>query len=296
MEIDKIYCGDALEVLKTFPDGCVQMCVTSPPYWNLRDYGVDGQLGNEFMPEEYVANLVAVFHETERVLKDDGVLWLVIDDSYAGSGGAGGDYNNGGLRAGQPKYSGTGAAHRKSFRRDRAECSAGRTKSVVGLAPKNLCMIPARVAMALQADGWNLRIDGIWDKPNRMPLNPRDRPERTHEYIFLFSRSNRYFYHLDRNGFDKRSVRAVATKPYSGAHFAAYPPELIRPCILAGSRPGDIVLDPFFGSGTTGEVAQENGRHWLGIELNPKYVELATRRINAAKMPLFTSDATKTGE
>lgn len=265
-------------------DESVQMCMTSPPYWALRDYGIAGQLGNEATPEEYVANMVAVFREVRRVLKPDGVLWLNLGDSYAGSGGAGGDYNEGGLKAGQPRFDGTAKKARTSFRRDRAACQNGRTKAVPGLKPKDLCMIPARVAMALRADGWWLRWDGIWSKPNCMPLNPRDRPERTHEYLFLLSKSGQYFYQQDHDGFDKRSVLELATSKYPGAHFATFPPALVEPCVLAGSRPGDIVIDPFAGTATVGLVSVKFQRRFVGLELNPAYIALAKERLDGVQI------------
>ena len=326
MDKDKIYQGDSLEVLKTFQDECCQMCVTSPPYYGLRDYGVDGQIGLEETPEAYVEKLVEVFREVKRVLKDDGVLWLNLGDSYAGSHGNGNyPQTNTGMNsesAGFVKYESP-------------------TKDVPGIKSKDLIGIPWMVAFALRKDGWYLRSDIIWNKPNPMPESVTDRPTKAHEYIFLMSKSQKYFYDAEeiaedsvdeesysgrrysgrrfrgpktiflRNGYapkmnaqtfdkggpeitgktygkrNKRDVWTVTTKPYKEAHFATFPPDLIEPCILAGSRPGDVVLDPFFGSGTTGEVAQEKGRHWVGIELNPAYVELATKRINAARVPLF---------
>jgi DNA modification methylase len=366
MEIDKVYCGNSAEILKTFEGGCVQACVTSPPYFGLRDYGVDGQIGLEETPEAYVEKLMQVFREVRRVLKDDGTLWLNLGDSYAGSGGAGGDYAPGGLRDGQPTWKSTYKPRGARQVPDGKNQNAGvpefgvNRKSLPGLKPKDLIGIPWRVAFALQADGWWLRSDIIWHKPNPMPESVTDRPTKSHEYIFLLSKSAQYYYDAEaikepaqiwngqaatferENGKatelrapgqthpshrpnrtpkewtfgqekrkervsatggaisggtgetqshgttrNKRSVWTVSTKPYSGAHFATFPSDLILPCILAGSRPGDVVLDPFFGSGTTGQVAQERGRHWVGIELNPAYVELATKRTNAARVSLF---------
>ena len=289
--------GDCREVLAAMPEKSVQCCVTSPPYFGLRDYGNDDQIGLEQTPEAFVAELVKVFQAVKRVLKDDGTLWLNLGDSYNGSGGAGGDYNKGGLKEGQPKFRGN---------------------KIRDLKPKDLIGIPWRVAFALQADGWYLRQDIIWSKPNPMPESVTDRCTKAHEYIFLLSKKPKYFYdaeavreenadpnrtnyvcgsrsngeNKDRNdndmaersamfvanGRNKRSVWEVTTKPYSGAHFATFPPDLIKPCILAGTKAGDTVLDPFGGSGTTGMVALELGRSAELIELNPEYAEIAEER------------------
>lgn len=309
--MDDIIQGDALTVLKTLPDQCVQTCVTSPPYFGLRCYGSDKQLGLEKTPEEYVARLVAVFREVRRVLKDNGTLWVNLGDSYAGGG-----------RGGDPK-------HRKGD--NSADATA---PSYRGISSKNLVGIPWRVAFALQADGWYLRQDIIWHKPNPMPESVTDRCTKAHEYIFLLSKSSTYYFDADAirertgneytwdeyaertgkgkdwqhgknrrvtdltqgmlrttkkdggkahpNGRNKRSVWTVTTKPYKGAHFATFPPDLIKPCILAGAPYGYTVLDPFLGSGTTAAVAKQLGRHYLGIELNPEYIELARQRIGVA--------------
>lgn len=266
-----IHTGDSLAVLQTLPAASVQCCVTSPPYWGLRDYGHGGQIGLEETPEQYVARLVAVFAEVRRVLADDGVLWLNLGDSY-GSG-----------------------------------------KQLVG--------IPWRVAFALQADGWYLRSDTIWHKPNPMPESVRDRPTKAHEYVFLLSKSARYFYDQDairedspheykagpltvgysagsgrsdgtphragigfgvaEKGRNARSVWTIPTQPYSGAHFAVMPPALADRCIKSGSRVGDTVLDPFSGAGTTGLVARRLRRQYVGIELNPEFADMARRRIDS---------------
>jgi len=261
---------------------------------------MEGQLGLEETPEKYVENMVEVFQEVKRVLKDDGTVWLNLGDSYNGSGGAGGDYNKGGLKEGQPKY--------------------GR-KFTNNLKSKDLVGIPWRVAFALQADGWYLRQDIIWHKPNPMPESVTDRCTKSHEYIFLLSKSAKYFYnhisiqekanydgrkdtimkgsekyknsghilaarghirwHENEDGIkirNKRSVWSINTKPYKEAHFAVFPPKLPELCIKAGSKEGDVVLDPFFGSGTTGWVAQRLGRKWIGIELNPEYIKIAEKR------------------
>ena len=301
-----ILTGCCLSVLATLPDQSVNTCVTSPPYWGLRDYGMPGQLGLELTPEEYVANMVGVFRQVKRILRDDGTLWINLGDSYAG-----------GSRS---------------------------------LKPKDLVGIPWMVAFALRADGWYLRSDIIWSKPNPMPESVTDRPTKAHEYLFLLSKSANYHYDHEsirepaaessiqrwsqnvesqegshranggakingtmkavggprrgdkqrghgrgHNGFNdrwdqmtkeeqsfgrnKRSVWTVATKPFPEAHFATYPPELIEPCILAGCPKGGTVLDPFFGAGTTGLVADRLQRNCIGIELNPQYVEIAERRL-----------------
>ncbi len=298
--------GDVIEKLKEIETGTVQCVVTSPPYWGLRDYGTDGQLGLEETPELYVENMVEVFQKVKRVLKDDGTVWLNLGDSYNGSGGAGGDYNKGGLKEGQPKY--------------------GR-KFTNNLKPKDLVGIPWRVAFALQADGWYLRQDIIWHKPNPMPESVTDRCTKSHEYIFLLSKSAKYFYnhisiqekanydgrkdtimkgsekyknsghtlaarghirwHENEDGIkirNKRSVWSINTKPYKEAHFAVFPPKLPELCIKAGSSEGDIVLDPFFGSGTTGWVAQRLGRKWIGIELNEEYIKIAEKRFQQQEL------------
>lgn len=318
----RILTGDWIEQLRTLPEQSVHCCVTSPPYWGLRDYGVPGQLGLEKTPEEYVAKLVAGFREVRRVLRDDGTLWVNLGDTYASQGGS------------------FDPAHWDNKQSTNRGSSERVRKPPTGLKPKDLVGIPWRVAFALQADGWYLRSDIIWHKPNPMPESVTDRPTKSHEYIFLLSKSERYFYDAEaikepasentnprisqseitrikslRDGGmntsagmgathksvipdgmikqnhsfenacclpvssrNKRTVWTVATSPYKEAHFATFPPDLIKPCILAGCPVGGIVLDPFFGSGTTGQVALELGRKCLGIELNPKYVELAEQR------------------
>lgn len=348
----KIIQGDCREVLKTLPDGSVDCCVTSPPYFNLRDYGVGGQIGLEQTPDAYVAELVAVFREVRRVLRDDGTLWLNLGDSYARQ--AGNDRNkitDGSFRTGR-----TGKSH--LLFRD------GNNRPPEGLKEKDLIGIPWRVAFALQADGWYLRQDIIWHKPNPMPESVTDRCTKAHEYVFLLSKSERYYFDQESilepcspsthvrlsqdvqnqigsarvpgktNGnmkavgrkswkgsefhtgktaehqlgraqsdrtydpgadnknnlsFDaamsimpekrnKRSVWTVATQGYKGAHFATFPPALIAPMILAGCPVGGTVLDPFGGSGTTGEVSESLGRNSILIELNPDYIELQKKR------------------
>lgn len=301
--------GDALTVLRSLPDGAARCCVTSPPYWGLRDYGVEGQLGLEPTPEQYVTRMVEVFREVRRVLADDGTLWLNVGDSYANDDKWGGA---------------TGGKHVAALH---GHAGGGRDKTTTGLAPKNLVGIPWRLAFALQADGWTLRSDIIWAKPNPMPESVTDRPTKAHEYVFLLSKSARYFYdsegiaergtHAGRvvkyDGEQKnvtaakdpkmrtriasdrcvgltrnaRSVWTIATQGYSGAHFATMPPELARRCILAGSAPGDTVLDPFGGSGTTAATATGLGRNALHIDLNPAYMALARERIG----PMFCTGA-----
>ena len=308
--MSEIIHGNCIEVLKRLDENSIDCCVTSPPYWGLRDYGVDGQLGLERTPEEYTEKLVSVFHEVKRVLKDEGTLWLNLGDSYAGSNSAGIEDNKAANRG-----------SRKTVVKERPN------KVVKGLKPKDLVGIPWRVAFALQADGWYLRSDIIWHKPNPMPESVRDRPTKAHEYIFLMSKSPRYYYDSDSikeplsekslerynyafggtknehlkatdnpravvgvrkatTGRNKRTVWTVTTKPFSEAHFATFPPDLIEPCILAGCPSGGVVLDPFFGAGTTGLVAIRNGRQYIGIELNEEYIEIAEKRLKS-EQPLF---------
>jgi len=425
--MNRIIQGDVIEGLRSLPDGIVHTCVTSPPYWGLRDYGVPGQIGLEKTPEEYVEKMVEVFREVRRVLRDDGTLWLNLGDSYARNGGKNGQYNAG-------KTAKVGSTKRR--------VQLGNYRVPDGLKEKDLVGIPWRVAFALQgmavipatsiaqwsdwlrearetgdwemvrmveerlrryawiealqADGWYLRSDIIWHKPNAMPESVKDRPTKAHEYIFLLSKSPKYYYDADaireplaeatierskyprfqnpknrkdvnygnpkteesaikrmlqRGKRNKRTVWTVSTKPFKEAHFAVFPPDLIEPCILAGSpekacphcgapwvrmtERGEhikmtggrikihkaqgphgktsvfntgciieritvgwkptcqcegndgsgrgIVLDPFFGSGTTGLVAQKHGRQWIGVELNPDYIEIAKRRLAEAK-------------
>ena len=362
--------GDCLQQLATLPAASVQCCVTSPPYWGLRDYGtakweggdaecdhlgppmqtnnkpsdstatfhggtaranepwkngvcgkcgakrVDVQLGLEATPDEYVANMVAVFRAVRRVLRDDGTLWLNLGDSYAG----GGTNGNGGPSSGLNSNP-AAAVPMKNTAKPRVQ----------NLKPKDLVGIPWRVAFALQADGWYLRQDIIWHKPNPMPESVTDRCTKAHEYIFLLTKSARYYYDNEAvkedavragdvpggNGHyiqhsagghnkdgltacgqkpvaetrNKRSVWTVTTKPFKGAHFATFPPDLIEPCILAGSAPDTLVLDPFSGAGTTGVVAVQHGRRYIGIELNPDYLEMSRKRIQLVRdsltVPMF---------
>lgn len=304
--------GDCRETMRAWAaDGVrAQMCVTSPPYFGLRDYGHPGQIGLEQTPEEYIAAMVEVFRCVWDVLADDGTLWLNIGDSYARTGGTDRKVSD--------------SAKVGSTRNTMEQIGDRTQRAPTGLKDKDLIGIPWRLAFALQADGWYLRQDIIWSKPNPMPESVRDRCTKAHEYIFLLSKSDRYFYDhksiledakwerwgdqtvvKEQQGTAKwignkskeelqaigkknrRSVWTVATKPYKGAHFATFPPALIEPCILAGSRPGDIVLDPFMGSGTTAAVALQHGRQYLGCELNPAYQPLQDARIAASVGPLF---------
>jgi len=347
----RLYCGDCLEVLPTLEPGSVQCCVSSPPYWCLRDYGtavweggdemcdhknetrhqsqgtnsaragrsnveeqrnenfksvchkcgarrIDQQIGLEETPEQYVAKLVEVFREVRRVLRDDGTLWLNLGDSYTGSSNSGG-----------------------KGKQDTACRLAGMPKKVCdGLKPKDLVGMPWRVAFALQADGWYLRQDIIWHKPNPMPESVTDRCTKSHEYLFLLAKSQKYHcdmaaikepaayagqmrggstkrYEQNAAGMDckvydtrnRRDVWTIPTEPYLEAHFATFPTALVVPCIMAGCPAGGLVLDPFMGSGTVGEVAMKHGCRFVGIELNPEYLELAKRRLANATPCLFAA-------
>lgn len=285
--------GDALEQLRLLPAGLARTCVTSPPYWGLRDYGVGGQVGLEASPEEWCARLVEVFGEVRRILADDGTLWLNVGDCYAGNAGGG-------------QWAKRGA----------------------GLKSKDLIGLPWMLAFALRAGGWYLRCDIVWSKPNPMPESVTDRPTRSHEFLFLLSKQRRYYYDADairepceqpasrglragvsRDDYDarkwkdrsdgksrppmtmrdreynprgrnKRSVWEIATQATPEAHFATFPDELVRPCVRAGSAPGDRVLDPFAGTATVGMVAAVEGRRFVGVELNPEYVEMARRNLH----------------
>ena len=300
--VDLILFGDCRETLKQFPRGSAQMCVTSPPYYGLRDYGgEENQIGMEQSPEDYVNEMVQVFREVRDVLADDGVLWLNIGDSY---------YN----------YRSDGNYPKQSVsktRQDLPKSTPVRGNKLKGLKQKDLIGIPWMLAFALRADGWWLRQDIIWNKPNPMPESVKDRCTKSHEYIFLLSKSKQYYYdneaikepvkqdwgtrdrtngkyHNPGTGLaphsglsksydrkNKRSVWTVTNKPYKGAHFAVFPPDLIEPCILAGSEENDIVLDPFMGSGTTAMVAKKHNRNYIGCELHEDYASLQTDRIDS---------------
>jgi site-specific DNA-methyltransferase (cytosine-N4-specific) len=258
-----IFEGDALTVLSRLRSESVQCIVTSPPYWGLRDYNIPEQIGLEPTLPQFLNRLRTVFAEARRVLSDDGVFWLNIGDGYTSG--------NRGWRAPDKKN----PARAMTIRPDTPE----------GLKPKDLHGIPWRLALALQEDGWYLRADIIWNKPNVQPESVRDRPTRAHEYLFMFTKSERYHYDreaiLEPNGRNCRSVWSINTQAFSGAHFATFPPKLVEPCIQASTRPGDYVLDPFFGSGTAGLVAQQLERKYIGIELHPEYVALAAERLEA---------------
>ena len=311
--MNKIEFGDCRDTMRRWAAEGVkaQTCVTSPPYFGLRDYGHDGQIGLEQTPEQYIAAMVEVFRCVKDVLADDGTLWLNIGDSY---------YNTNPGSGGKCVLPGAGRAMREARYHN-----AKRDFSGTDLKPKDLIGIPWMLAFALRADGWYLRQDIIWHKPNPMPESVRDRCTKAHEYIFLLSKSERYFFDSEamkepasqprgeakKTGQHKsevfghsgtlgsnqgaetrnrRSVWTVATRPYKGAHFATFPTALIEPCILAGSRPGDIVLDPFMGSGTTAMVALQQGRQYLGCELNQDYRPLQQQRIASVTPSQFSFD------
>ena len=302
----QIYTGDALEVLTTLPNDSVHCCVTSPPYYGLRNYQIDGQIGLEDTPEKYIERLTQIFTEMRRVLRNDGTLWLNLGDTYWSGGGASRHHG----------YS--DAKYKKGRKVDYLEPQAMKHSL---FKPKDLVGMPWRIAFALQANGWYLRSDIIWHKPNPLPESVTDRPTKSHEYIFLLSKSGRYFYNQDAireplklqdgdgvrfniqkpkraehgmrykperlqeqfyhkiKGANRRTVWSITKKPYREAHFATFPPELPRLCILAGCPEGGTVIDPFNGAGTTGLVARQLGRNYIGIELNPVYVEMSQRRI-----------------
>jgi len=309
--------GDCREVLRELPDQSVNCIVTSPPYFGLRDYGVENQMGLEPTPDEFVQALVGVLREARRVLRDDGTLWLNLGDSYARAGGWA-DNNGLTLVNGKPSKRGESGRARTNMTGD----GSASQKLAPGLKSKDLIGIPWRVAFALQADGWYLRQDIIWHKPNPMPESVRDRCTKAHEYIFLLSKSPTYYFDwqamqepsvgpvggatgrgkqasaaafaangrqpqrdnsggLGGNGEtrNRRSVWTVTTKPFKEAHFATFPPDLIEPCVLAGCPEGGTVLDPFFGAGTTGVVCQKHNRNCVGIELNPAYFDIAAKRL-----------------
>jgi site-specific DNA-methyltransferase (cytosine-N4-specific) len=265
-----IVLGDAEAVLCSLPDGSARSCVTSPPYWGLRDYSLprDSQIGAEDELQEYVDRLADVFTEVRRVVTDDGTLWLNLGDSYTSGN----------------------RTWRAPDRKNPARGMHYRPPTPDGLKPKDLIGVPWRVAFALQAAGWYLRADIIWHKPNAQPESVRDRPTQAHEYMFLFSKSLKYHYDAasiledatDGKGKrNRRSVWSIPTEPFPEAHFATFPPALVRPCILAGSSPGDLILDPFFGSGTVGVVSTELRRRFIGIELNENYAFIASTRTGA---------------
>lgn len=256
---------DAVTALRQFPDNVFQCCVTSPPYWSLRDYQIDGQIGLEDSLDAYIDRLADVFREVYRVLRADGTLWLNIGDSYTSGG----------------------RTWRAPDKKNRIRAMDVRPPTPPGLKPKDLIGVPWRLAFALQASGWYLRADIIWNKPNCQPESVKDRPTRCHEYLFLLSKSERYLYTGDDlrgpNGRNSRTVWNINTIAYAEAHFATFPPALVEPCLAAASEPNAMVLDPFIGSGTTGLVALEMGRRFVGIELNPEYLAIARKRVLGAR-------------
>ena len=311
---DTILFGDCRDTLKEF-DEKARMCVTSPPYYGLRDYGgEDSQIGQEQSPEEFIDELVKVFREVRNVLTDDGTCWVNLGDSY---------YN---YRPGSQAYVKQTVS---KTNQDLPESSPKRGTKLEGLKEKDLIGIPWMFAFAMRADGWHLRQDIIWHKPNPMPESVRDRCTKAHEYIFLFSKQKKYFYdneaikedakdwgtrdrskgkYTSNNDYgqtphsgltksyakkNKRSVWSVTKKPYKGAHFATYPPDLIEPCILAGSEKGDIVLDPFMGSGTTAAVAKSLGRDYIGCELHEDYGDLIRKRVGEYQPPVPVVEVTQ---
>jgi site-specific DNA-methyltransferase (cytosine-N4-specific) len=256
--------GDSRAVLANLADGVFQTCVTSPPYWSLRDYSIPGQIGLEASVEDYIRSLVEIFEQVRRVLRGDGTLWLNIGDSYTSGG----------------------RTWRAPDKKNRGRAMDIRPPTPDGLKPKDLVGVPWRLAFALQAVGWYLRADIIWNKPNCQPESVKDRPTRSHEYLFLFSKSERYHYDIDTergpNGRNLRTVWDISTQACRDVHFATFPLPLTEPCIKIGSRPADLVLDPFIGSGTTGLAALRTGRRFLGIELNPEYLRIAKQRLKGA--------------
>jgi len=305
MNINTILQGDTRHVLKTLPDNSVGCCVTSPPYYGLRDYGVEGQIGLEDTSQHYIKNLVAVFNEIYRILTDDGVLWLNIGDSYNGSG-------NGTTRNKDAEWC--------KNTLNKSSLMGGNNRAVIdkSLKPKDLIGIPWMLAFALRDAGWYLRQDIIWHKPNPMPESVKDRCTKSHEYIFLLTKSAKYYFDYEaiaekttsrdnsvrnrddsklnntpgrtkmkglvKNNYEfrnKRSVWSVCTKPFKDAHFAVFPTELIVDCIKAGCPVNGIVIDPFMGSGTTAIVARKLDRNYIGVELNTKYIKIAERRLKS---------------
>jgi len=257
-----LICGDTENVLSRMPENLFQTCVTSPPYWSLRDYGIPGQIGLEGSVFDYINHLVRVFSQVRRVMREDGTLWLNIGDSCTSGG----------------------RTWRAADKKNPIRAMNVRPPTPDGLKPKDLIGVPWMIAFALQREGWYLRADIIWNKPNCQPESVRDWPTRSHEYLFLFSKSEFYTYDNKAvrgpNGRNIRTVWDINTKPYSEAHFATFPPALVEPCVAIGSRPGDLVLDPFIGSGTSGVVALRAKRRFVGIELNPAYLQIAEGRLN----------------
>jgi len=275
----KIINSDCLEGLKQIERNSVQTCITSPPYWQLRDYGQKDQLGTEKIPEEFVTRIVEIFREVRDVLRDDGTVWINLGDTFCGGGG----------------YCPTAPSNQAGSKQSTNRGVKAKPRPVPpGFKAKDLVGIPWMVAMALRADGWYLRADIIWEKSNGMPEAVKDRPTRCHEYVFLLTKNPHYFYNAEavkeettegNNKRNKRSVWKINQKPYAGAHFAVFPEELVKTCMLAGSKEGDLVLDPFVGSGTTGSVANKLKRNFIGIDLNPDYCIMAQERIKKENPP-----------
>lgn len=259
-----IIIGDARVVLPSLPSGVFQTCVTSPPYWSLRNYSIEGQIGLETSLDGYIASLVETFEQVRRTLKDDGTLWLNIGDSYTSGG----------------------RTWRAPDKKNPARAMNVRPPTPEGLKPKDLIGVPWRLAFALQAAGWYLRADCIWNKPNAQPESVKDRPTRCHEYVFLFSKREQYFYDNQTwrgpNDRNLRTVWDINTQPTKHAHEAMFPSSLVKPCLALTTQPGDTILDPFIGSGTAGLVALKMRRRFVGVELNPAYVEDAEQRLNEA--------------
>ncbi len=266
--------GDTRDIVRTLPSESAQCVITSPPYWGVRDYGTENQIGAEPDLQEYIDILVSVFRDVRRVLKPDGTFWLNIGNTYTSGG----------------------RKWREKDDKNKGRAISYRPPTPPGLKKKDLIGVAWLVALACQRDGWYLRNDIIWHKPNCQPENVKDRFTVAHEYLFLFSKSERYFF--DQNAIkepasngagvkNKRTVWSINTEPCLEAHFAVFPKALVRPCILAGSRLGDTVLDPFYGAGTVGIVAKELGRHCIGIELNDEYIEIADKRTTSIQMSLL---------
>jgi len=261
-----IVVGDARRLLQTFPENAFRCCITSPPYWGLRDYGIEGQIGAEMALDQYIEHVTAVFREVRRVLRNDGTFWLNIGDGYTSGN----------------------RTWRDADKKNPARGMSYRPPTPAGLKPKDLIGIPWKLAFALQQDGWFLRSDIVWYKPNCQPESVKDRPTRSHEYVFLFTKSEDYYYdglaireqsQTKEGTRNKRTVWSVNTEPFPDAHFATFPPSLIEPMVLAGTEPRDLVLDPFFGSGTVGVVCQSLHRRFVGIELKADFADIALKRL-----------------
>ena len=270
----QIISGDVRDKLRDIPDNTFHTCITSPPYWGMRDYGHENQIGAEDSLHEYVKNLVSCFRDVRRVLRSDGTFWLNIGNTYTSGG----------------------RAWRDKDAKNKGRAMSYRPDTPEGLKPKDLIGVAWMVAMELQLDGWYLRSDIIWHKPNCQPESVKDRVTVSHEYLFMFSKSENYYFDQEaikettadgRAKKNKRTIWSINTEPCKEAHFAVFPRALVRPCILAGSPKGGLVLDPFFGSGTVGVVSIETGRKCVGVEAKPDYIEIAKSRINAATPSLF---------